>query len=121
MAKARDLLQRAMTDGAGVVRSAGSLDRAAGAVAGVAAAIGSGPPADRAAGEVANLVTTARSVLASATLRTETRGAHARSDYPEPSAAWRCRIVHRGPGGGTVLAPAAGDGPDGDGTGRANR
>jgi len=65
-------------------------------------------PADRAAGELANLVTAARSVLASASLRTETRGAHARSDFPETSAAWRCRIVH-GPDGGTALAAATGD------------
>jgi L-aspartate oxidase len=108
VAKARDLLQRAMTDGAGVVRSAGSLARAGQVVAAVAGAMAP-DPADRAAGELANLLTAARSVLSSATLRTETRGAHARSDFPETSDAWRCRIVHGGPGGGTVLAAATGD------------
>jgi L-aspartate oxidase len=112
VAKARDLLQRAMTDGAGVVRSAGSLARAGQVVAAVAGAMVP-TPADRAAGELANLLTAARSVLASATLRTETRGAHARSDFPETSDAWRCRIVHGGPDGGTVLAAATGD-PRGD-------
>ena len=105
--KARDLLQRAMTDGAGVVRSAASLARAGRMVAAVSA-VQAPTPADRAAGELANLVTAARSVLASASLRTETRGAHARSDFPETSAAWRCRIVH-GPDGGTALAAATGD------------
>jgi L-aspartate oxidase len=104
VAKARDELQRAMTEGAGVVRSASSLDRAGGALAAVAAAVGSGMPGDRARGELANLVTAATSMLASATLRTETRGAHARSDFPDLSDAWRCRIVDGGVDGATVLA-----------------
>jgi len=51
-------------------------------------------------------------------MRTETRGAHARSDFPEPSDAWRCRIVHDGPERGTVLAPATGDAQD-DSAGRS--
>ena len=105
VAKTRDRLQRAMTDGAGVVRSADSLARAGRTVATVAAAMGSPTSADRAHGELANLVTAARSVLEAATLREETRGAHARSDFPEVSDTWRCRIVHGGTGAGheTVL------------------
>ncbi|HEX7443370.1 MAG TPA: hypothetical protein VF320_05760, partial [Acidimicrobiales bacterium] len=115
VAKARDQLQRAMTDGAGVVRSAGSLARAGETVAAVAEAIERSAPSDRARGELANLVTAATSVLASATLRTETRGAHARSDFPHLSDAWRCRIVDGGPAGTTVLAgtPTEPTGPDG--------
>jgi L-aspartate oxidase len=115
VAKARDQLQRAMTEGAGVVRSAGSLARAGATVSEVAAALDDGAPVDRARGELANLVTAAASVLASATLRTETRGAHARSDYPEPSDAWRCRIVHGGPAGtpSTTRTPTEPAGPDG--------
>jgi L-aspartate oxidase len=105
VAKTRDRLQRAMTDGAGVVRSAESLARAGRVVAEVADAMGTVGPRDRAHGELANLVTAAHSVLESATLRQETRGAHARSDYPESSDAWRCRIVHGdvGPDGGTAI------------------
>ncbi|HEY4929696.1 MAG TPA: FAD-binding protein, partial [Acidimicrobiales bacterium] len=115
VAKSRDQLQRAMTDGAGVVRSAGSLARADATVRELAEASGDGVPVDRDRGELANLVTAAISVLASATLRTETRGAHARSDYPEASDAWRCRIVHGGPNATTVLArtPTEPVGPDG--------
>lgn len=115
VAKARDQLQRAMTEGAGVVRSAGSLARAGTTVATVADILDDGAPADRARGELANLVTAAASVLASATLRTETRGAHARSDFPHLSDAWRCRIVDGGPHGHTVLArnPPESVGPDG--------
>jgi L-aspartate oxidase len=111
VAKARDLLQRAMTDGAGVVRSAASLARAGRVVAAVDVVLPP-TPGDRAAGELANLVTAARSVLTAATLRTETRGAHARSDHPATADAWRCRIVH-GADGRITLAAATGD-PQGD-------
>ncbi len=96
--KARDELQRAMIAGAGVVRSAESLDASDGAVRAIASRLGGGVPQDRAHGELANLVTAATSVLSSATLRCETRGAHARSDFPEPSDRWRRRIVHSADG-----------------------
>jgi L-aspartate oxidase len=116
VAKARDQLQRAMTEGAGVVRSAGSLARAGVTVAALAEALGRGAPTDRASGELVNLVTAATSMLASATLRTETRGAHARSDYPHLVDAWRCRIVNCGPEGNTGLArtPTGPVQPDGE-------
>jgi L-aspartate oxidase len=96
--KERDRLQRTMIEGAGVVRSAGSLAGAAAAVDEVGAslqAIG-GSPARRDHGELANLVTAARALLSAATLRTETRGAHARSDFPALEDRWRRRIVHSG-------------------------
>ena len=96
--KERDRLQRTMIEGAGVVRSAGSLASAAAAVAEVGAslqAIG-GSPARRDHGELSNLVTAARALLSAATLRTETRGAHARSDFPASEDRWRRRIVHSG-------------------------
>jgi L-aspartate oxidase len=89
-------LQRAMFDGAGVVRSADSLAEAAGDVGSIGAAVGGETPVDRAHGELINLVTAAQALLAAATLRTETRGAHARSDYPSSSSVWRRRIVHVG-------------------------
>jgi len=118
VAKRRDRLQRAMTEGAGVVRSAGSLARAEATVAAVHAAAPADGPGDRAEGELANLVTAARSVLAAAAARTETRGAHARSDFPELSSGWRRRIVHLD--GSTALTPLqhpaageAGRGPEG--------
>jgi L-aspartate oxidase len=98
VAKTRDQLQRHMIEGAGVVRSRESLARAGAAIDAIGAAIGSGPPVDRAHGELCNLVTAAGSVLRSATVRCETRGAHARSDFPEPSEEWRRRIVHSGAG-----------------------
>ena len=93
VAKLRDWLQRAMTGGAGVVRSAQSLERATEGVADVAAALG-----DRtgsvAAGELGNLLQLADALLVSARTRTESRGAHSRSDYPNTEPPWRLRLVH---------------------------
>jgi L-aspartate oxidase len=94
--KTREQLQRLMTDGAGVVRSAESLAASGRAIDAIGAAVGTATPPDRAHGELANLVTAARSLLSSAMVRTETRGAHARSDHPEASERWRRRIVHVG-------------------------
>ena len=101
LSKARELLQRAMTEGAGVVRSASSLERA-GAAVDEAARVAAGH-LDRPAGELANLAVVARALLASATARAETRGAHARAEHPGPDPAWRCRLVHGAllPGPGT--------------------
>ncbi|MGO8874114.1 MAG: L-aspartate oxidase [Acidimicrobiales bacterium] len=105
VAKAQERLQRAMIEGAGVVRSAEGLIGAGTAVEEVAATLGPGAPLDRAHGEVVNLVTSARSVLRSATVRCETRGAHARSDYPEARDEWRRRIVHAA-GAVALLGPS---------------
>jgi L-aspartate oxidase len=93
-AKLREELQRAMTEGAGVVRSATSIDRAAAAVARVSAE-GPGAGAGGGAVELANLVTVGGALLRSARRREESRGAHARFDFPETDAAYRCRLVHR--------------------------
>ncbi len=100
--KTRDCVQRAMTAGAGVVRSADSLAGAGRVVEAIGAAVGRGTPESRAHGELVNLVTAAGSVLRSATVRCETRGAHARSDHPDPLDRWRCRIVRSGDGVGIL-------------------
>jgi L-aspartate oxidase len=81
----RDELQRAMTQGAGVLRDAASLAAAADAAA---AARRSGNT------ELANLGTVAAALVAAATMREESRGAHARLDFPErDDSRWRARIV----------------------------
>jgi L-aspartate oxidase len=112
-----------MTEGAGVVRSAGSLAGAGASLEAVGAAAGSGVPADRAHGELANLVTAATSLLRSATVRCETRGAHARSDHPAASDRWRRRIVHTADGITLLPVPPASEPAPGRGpaTGRPER
>jgi L-aspartate oxidase len=113
MSKARDVLQRAMTEGAGVLRSTASLERAAETVAGIAGGLhrragrgapvgvtasgpASSPAMSKSLGELANLVDVASALLAAAWARTETRGAHARREFPEDDHGWRCRLVHGG-------------------------
>jgi L-aspartate oxidase len=95
--KLRDSLQRALTLGAGVVRSAQSLQTARDVVEDTAAALGD-RTASVAAGELANLLQLADALLASALARTESRGAHARREYPDTDPAWRRRLVHGAPG-----------------------
>lgn len=83
-ARQRDALQRAMTAGAGVLRSAESLAATGAALDGL------GAPHDH---ENANLLTLARALLTVATARTETRGAHARTDHPQTDPSLRLRLV----------------------------
>jgi L-aspartate oxidase len=102
--KLRDVLQRAMTRGAGVVRSARSLDGARAVLDEVAGALGD-PGGSVRAGELANLLQVADALLVSAEERTESRGAHARSEYPETDPAWRRRLVLGAPGAGSGATP----------------
>jgi L-aspartate oxidase len=96
--KARDRLQRVMTTGAGVVRTASSLAGAETALVELAEAWRRSPQRDTVAGdELRNLLTVGAAVLASADQRQESRGAHARADFPDPDSAWRCRLIHAGP------------------------
>jgi L-aspartate oxidase len=97
--KLRDMLQRAMTRGAGVVRSAPSLEGARAALNEVADLLGD-PNGSVRAGELANLLQVGDALLVSAEARTESRGSHARREYPDTDRTWRRR-----------LAFAAGDGP----------
>jgi L-aspartate oxidase len=88
--KRRHRLQQAMTIGAGVIRSEASLATAHAVVEEVA-----GPGRGPATWELANLVEMARAVLAAASARRESRGAHSRSDFPGQDPALRCRLVPR--------------------------
>jgi L-aspartate oxidase len=81
--KGREILQRAMSRGAGVVRSAASL-------AGAAAEVGQLAPGQ---GELANLVAVAKALIAAATAREESRGGHRREDFPARSEALSHRFV----------------------------
>jgi L-aspartate oxidase len=94
--KLRDVLQRAMTRGAGVVRSAESLVGARAVVDEVAANLGD-PGGSVRAGEVANLLQVADALLVAAATRTESRGAHARREYPDTDPTWRRRLTFGSP------------------------
>ncbi len=89
-------LQRVMTTEAGVLRSAPSLDRAAGAVGEAARAAALAPRSEPVA-ELANLSTVAGALVASALAREESRGAHTRTDFPDRDDRFRVRFVHGGP------------------------
>jgi L-aspartate oxidase len=93
--KSRDRLQRSMTTGAGVVRTAASLRGAATALLELAEAWRRSPERESVAGdELRNLLTVGAALLASADQRRESRGAHTRADFPAPDPAWRCRLIH---------------------------
>jgi L-aspartate oxidase len=91
--KLRDALQQTMTGGAGVVRSAQSLNSAASDVNDLSAAVGD-RTASVGAGELGNLLQLADALLGSARARTESRGAHSRSEFPATDPQWRRRLVH---------------------------
>jgi len=74
-------VQRAMTVGAGVIRSASGLSEA-GAVIGKLIEQPAGEPGTP-GWEATNLVTVASALIAAATAREESRGAHWREDHPD--------------------------------------
>ncbi|MBA2282205.1 MAG: L-aspartate oxidase [Acidimicrobiia bacterium] len=83
----RDELQTGMSTHAGVLRSAGSLDMA------MALARRPGGEGGVAAAELRNLQTVGQVVVAGALAREETRGAHAREEFPEADDALLLRFV----------------------------
>ena len=87
----REALQRAMTTGAGVLRSASSLDATDLELARIAMALG--PVDGPAAAEVRALLTVGQALLASASAREESRGNHTRTDHPATDPAFRRRLV----------------------------
>jgi L-aspartate oxidase len=82
----REELQRVMTRGAGVVRSAESLERAAAALASM-----TGTDV-----ETANLLTVSTALVRAATVRRESRGTHTRADFAESSSAFLGHLVFTG-------------------------
>jgi L-aspartate oxidase len=92
--KLRDAFQRAMTRGAGVVRTGSSLAAARAVVDDVGAALAGHARSSAAGGELANLLQVADALLISADLRAESRGAHSRREFPDTEQSWRRRLVH---------------------------
>jgi L-aspartate oxidase len=91
-AVARGEVQRAMTEGAGVLRSADSLQATAKTLQAVAERSDDAPAPE--AWETTNLVTVATALVHAASRRAETRGSHWREDWPDrDDRRWRVRLV----------------------------
>jgi L-aspartate oxidase len=95
MVKLRALVQRSMTEGAGVSRTAASLGAASRSVSEVSRRL-TGLAVDRSTAELANLCTLSSALLVAADMREETRGAHSRLEFPDARPEWRRRLVHGG-------------------------
>jgi L-aspartate oxidase len=87
----RTELARAMTEGAGVLRSAESLAATAKTLEALEGRVSSTPAP--AAWEATDLHAVAAALVAAALRREETRGAHWREDFPAASDAWRGHLV----------------------------
>ncbi|WP_214370736.1 L-aspartate oxidase [Pseudonocardia sp. H11422] len=98
----RATVQRAMSTGAGIGRDAAGLAAASDAVE---AATLVGAPIDRAGVEDAALTLLAQAVLAAAGTRTESRGCHVRTDFPDRDDAWQraSLVVALDPSGAPVV------------------
>ncbi len=89
----RAALQSLMWEHVSIVRSGESLAQACATLAAWEARLV--PPTDRPSHELANLVLLGRLVAEAALIREESRGAHYRTDFPEPREEWRRHIVFR--------------------------
>jgi L-aspartate oxidase len=95
----RKPLQGAMTAGAGLLRSAGSLAGATGTLA----RLGTSRSTPRTGTwEATNLVTVAAALVAAAGRREETRGCHWREDFPSASEEWRGHLLAAVDSGGRL-------------------
>jgi L-aspartate oxidase len=86
-------LQSLMWDKVGIVRDGRSLAEARAVISAWQASFGE--PTDRPSHELANLLLCARLVTEGALMREESRGAHYRLDFPEPSESWHRHIIFR--------------------------
>ena len=86
-------LQTLMWEKVGIIRSGEPLGEAAGVLAGWEKSLEEA--ADHDSVQLSNLVLTARLMAEAALIRKESRGAHFRTDYPEPSPDWLRHIVFR--------------------------
>lgn len=101
-----------MSAHAGVLRTAGGLERAWRYLDAHPAC--PGPGTSEAGWELANLTHLACAVVAAARRREESRGAHFREDFPEPAEGWRVRqTVVRDASGELRFAQVARSGPAG--------
>jgi L-aspartate oxidase len=89
----REALQSLMWEQVGIVRDGGGLSRARATLSAWQASLAT--PTDRPSQELADLLLCGRLVTEAALMREESRGAHYRSDFPQPRDEWRRHIVFR--------------------------
>jgi L-aspartate oxidase len=92
----RSAIQRVMSEECGPLRDAASLGTARDTLADLASLADDLPPRNVASYEAMNLARVARAIVATAAVREESRGAHTRTDFPEPSDAFLGRFVLTG-------------------------
>ncbi len=81
-------VRAAMSRHAGVMRNESQLAMALGALGSLARSASPDVEASRASWEATNLLTLASAIVSAALARTESRGCHRRSDYPDTDEAW---------------------------------
>jgi L-aspartate oxidase len=86
-------LQSMLWDKVGIIRSGESLTEAADILYTWQNLLPQ--PTDQASHELSNMVLNARLMTEAALLREESRGAHFRTDFPEPSTAWKKHIIFK--------------------------
>jgi L-aspartate oxidase len=89
----RTALESLLWENVGIVRSGDGLEKASATLAAWEAILER--PTDRPSHELANMVLVGRLITEAAQIREESRGAHFRSDFAEPSEAWLKHIVFR--------------------------
>jgi len=89
----RGALQRTMSSDCGVARDPEGLRRAAAEIDELAARAAGLPGREAASYEVLNLLRVSRAIVAAASAREESRGAHTRTDIPHPDDRWLGRLV----------------------------
>lgn len=94
-----EALKRLMWDHVAIERAAEGLITASAQLTRWAAAVPA--PRDRSGYELRALLTCARIATAAALTREESRGAHYRTDFPEPREEWRRHLVYRTAEGGS--------------------
>ncbi len=89
----RASLQALMWDKVGIVRDGGGLEEATGQLTAWRAALPE--PNDRPSHELANMLLAGHLMAQAALIREESRGAHYRTDFPDPRDEWRRHITFR--------------------------
>jgi L-aspartate oxidase len=94
----RGSIQRVMSTDCGVMRDADGLQLATETLADLAALAEDLPPRTPGTYEAMNLARVSRAIVANASAREESRGAHTRTDFPDPSDDYLGRFVIAGDG-----------------------